>query len=365
VLRVQNLTVLVTIPLCRVILLVFAKTSLRDCVTLIEMDNPNDCDTSKRQATTGQWRTPPLPAFAPQQQQHYQQLQHPQQSQQQIQNPHPNHHSNQTHHFQTDNQCHQQPHQYQQEHQSHQHFQHDHHQQQQYLQQPEHRQTMPPPQQPQMVQQQQLISSMDQQHSVISPSNSTISMSVPAIPGAVIEEIPLPESTDDYAKALQEAYRRGAEAAARMQQSQIMSASCPNLQQFQGKPNDPTLVNSYVPNPLQSNVSVPPTPNPIPVPMAQTIPHPQPQHIPVQVLHQAPAPQQPPVLQHPMNVTHTPQSAGSRSLSLPDMQSYAARANAEEEKRKKRLARNRASARLRRLRKKNLVRVCLFFINFS
>jgi len=37
------------------------------------------------------------------------------------------------------------------------------------------------------------------------------------------------------------------------------------------------------------------------------------------------------------------------------MQSYAARAQAEEEKRKKRLARNRASARLRRLRKKNLV----------
>lgn len=37
------------------------------------------------------------------------------------------------------------------------------------------------------------------------------------------------------------------------------------------------------------------------------------------------------------------------------MASYAVRAQAEEEKRKKRLARNRASARLRRLRKKNLV----------
>jgi len=42
-------------------------------------------------------------------------------------------------------------------------------------------------------------------------------------------------------------------------------------------------------------------------------------------------------------------------MSLPDMTSYAAQQ--EEEKRQKRLARNRASARLRRLRKKNLVRL--------
>lgn len=46
---------------------------------------------------------------------------------------------------------------------------------------------------------------------------------------------------------------------------------------------------------------------------------------------------------------------GSRSISLPDMARYAARASAEDHKRKKRLARNRASARLRRLKKKNLV----------
>ena len=44
-----------------------------------------------------------------------------------------------------------------------------------------------------------------------------------------------------------------------------------------------------------------------------------------------------------------------RSVSLPDISSYAARADQEEAKRRKRLARNRASARLRRLRKKNLV----------
>lgn len=47
------------------------------------------------------------------------------------------------------------------------------------------------------------------------------------------------------------------------------------------------------------------------------------------------------------------QPATQRSMSLPDMSSYAAQQ--EEEKRQKRLARNRASARLRRLRKKNLV----------
>lgn len=40
---------------------------------------------------------------------------------------------------------------------------------------------------------------------------------------------------------------------------------------------------------------------------------------------------------------------------MPDMSTYAAKANDEESKRLKRLARNRASARLRRLRKKNLV----------
>lgn len=49
------------------------------------------------------------------------------------------------------------------------------------------------------------------------------------------------------------------------------------------------------------------------------------------------------------------QDAMARSMSLPDISRYAARASAEEEKRMKRLARNRASARLRRQKKKNLV----------
>ena len=42
-------------------------------------------------------------------------------------------------------------------------------------------------------------------------------------------------------------------------------------------------------------------------------------------------------------------------MSMPDISSYAAQQDAEEAKRRKRLARNRASARLRRLKKKNLV----------
>jgi len=49
-------------------------------------------------------------------------------------------------------------------------------------------------------------------------------------------------------------------------------------------------------------------------------------------------------------------SVPSRSVSLPDISAYAAQNNVEEQKRLKRLERNRASARLRRLKKKNLVR---------
>jgi hypothetical protein len=56
--------------------------------------------------------------------------------------------------------------------------------------------------------------------------------------------------------------------------------------------------------------------------------------------------------------------AVTQSKSMPDMASYQASladVNDEEEKRKKRLARNRASARLRRLKKKNLVSIILSF----
>jgi hypothetical protein len=236
-------------------------------------NNINSLNEAKRQAMTGQWRTPPLPAFASQQQ-----------GGQVVVT---NNHAQQGIHHSVVSQQHQQ------------------HQQQ-------HQRVVPGP-------------------GTITAPGPTAAMPPPSMP--------LPESTDDYAKALQEAYRRGAEAAARLQQQQqpVSSASCPNLQQFKGQPNDPTIAAALVPNPL---AGLPP-----PQPMALIpVPHPHP-------------PQQ----QHHHQPPAVPSTATSRSLSLPDMQSYAARAQAEEEKRKKRLARNRASARLRRLRKKNLVSTVVSF----
>jgi hypothetical protein len=126
----------------------------------------------------------------------------------------------------------------------------------------------------------------------------------------------LPESTDDYAAALQEAYRRGAEAAAALQQQQMPNAvSCPNFHQL------PVAATAAPPPPVHVQEPVTLVPNPL------------------------------------ASMPQLPSEAAGRSFSLPDMASYAARAQVEEEKRKKRLARNRASARLRRLRKKNLVSV--------
>ena len=119
------------------------------------------------------------------------------------------------------------------------------------------------------------------------------------------------------------------------------AVSCPDLQQFQAVPNDPTAIPTLVPNPLAGPV-------PPPMPPAVHNPPPPPAAVPpAQQPHQHPP--------HPGQPQVVVPTGAPRSLSLPDMQSYAARAQAEEEKRKKRLARNRASARLRRLRKKNLV----------
>ena len=159
----------------------------------------------------------------------------------------------------------------------------------------------------------------------------------PMPPQPAVPNIQLPESTDDYTKALQEAYRRGAEAAAALQQQhqqQMPNAvSCPNFHQLPpgttiggtASATTPamTTATTAAPGPPESaqpvNILVP---NPLAAAAIATVP------------------------------------ADARSFSLPDMASYAARAQAEEAKRKKRLARNRASARVRRLRKKNLVRPC-------
>jgi len=239
----------------------------------------------------------------------------------------------------------------------------------------------------------------------------------------------LPDNSEEYAKALQEAYRKGAEAAARMAQQQIPSAaSCPNFstgpsqQQQHGSSTssganiriatvDETAMNEFqmdhqihpppqhqmntsIPDPLSSSMP-PPLPPSVATTTVQHQHHPpqtqityapqhlaeqqpslQPQHsqqqqYPVAIQQQQPqmsvnsmtqplvassgAPRHPRLIKAAGSKQSKPQAQQQpgRSLSMPDMSTYAA--EAEEEKRLKRLARNRASARLRRLRKKNLV----------
>lgn len=197
-------------------------------------------------------------------------------------------------------------------------------------------------------------------------SNNLMASSV-AVPTNPLEAVSMPECTEDYAKALQEAYRRGAEAAALLQQQQMQSAqSCPNLQHInhlhQNQPGPQQMV------PIQTHQQQQPIQTQQqqqqPMPMQQQLQPPALVSDPVTISSMVPNPlayslaPAPHVEQrqavHPQVAVSS--SNASRCVSLPDMQSYAARAQAEEEKRKKRLARNRASARLRRLRKKNLVR---------
>ena len=233
------------------------------------------------------------------------------------------------------------------------------------------------------------------------------------------EKSNLPDNSEEYAKALQEAYRKGAEAAARMaQQQQIPSAaSCPDFstgssQQPQPASSSPSganirpapgeeitmapfhmdhqihpphhQMNTTILDPLKSSM-----PPPLPPSAATSAVHHQhhtpktqitytPQHIAEQQPFLQPQESAPPqyTQQQPQMTISQPVAASfvapghqtssnaavskqsksqqpGRSLSMPDMSTYAA--EAEEDKRLKRLARNRASARLRRLRKKNLV----------
>jgi hypothetical protein len=272
-----------------------------------------------------------------------------------------------------------------------------------------------------------------------------------------LQAMELPDSTEDYAKALQEAYRRGAEAAAALaaqqqqQQQQFNlapSASCPDFQQAYSAPSGTvtgqrtspplpasssgyvaapqTVVSApYAPQPVvtTSGVAAPHVPSPISAPtMTTSASHPvltslslMQMQVPQQVSQQQQQQQQqpallPPYQHHPMmppppppapstfsSVTLTstvatapapppyqpmqvhaqpatastsaPASMVRNSLSMPNMSGGAGpgvglahhpnpyhAGLVEEEKRLKRLARNRASARLRRLRKKNLVR---------
>ena len=200
----------------------------------------------------------------------------------------------------------------------------------------------------------------------------------------------IPDNSEDYAKALQEAYRKGAEAAARMaQQQQIPSAaSCPDFStgssavastplDHQIHPPHQHPMSTSIPDPLKSSMP-PPLPQSATTSAVHHQHHPPqtqityaPQHLAEQPSYLQPQQSQPPQYAQPMAVaqpvaaaqrpikaavpTQPKSQQPGRSLSMPDMSTYAA--EAEEEKRLKRLARNRASARLRRLRKKNLVSI--------
>ncbi|CAJ1953258.1 unnamed protein product [Cylindrotheca closterium] len=187
----------------------------------------------------------------------------------------------------------------------------------------------------------------------------------------------IPNNSEDYAKALQEAYRKGAEAAALIAQQQqhgmTMSTalSCPNFSTVPAAPQPhgmhmspateeaayahqvhPTPTHSAIPDPLSSAMPPPPPPS-------AAASHPSTIHYHQPPPHHSQSASQPSHQQQQQEYVAQPNQAAAakqpqpRSVSLPDMTGYAAQA--EEEKRQKRLARNRASARLRRLRKKNLV----------
>jgi hypothetical protein len=176
----------------------------------------------------------------------------------------------------------------------------------------------------------------------------------------------IPVNSEDYAKALQEAYRKGAEAAAMMaqqQQTQTIpsAASCPNFatgmqvssshqshQPMTGvRAEEAAYAASTAPHQHPTHMSS--QSQPTPDQLGSSMPPPPSHGDPTQHHHHHPAHQS---IEYSPPAPVKPQVQG-RSLSLPDMSAYAAQA--EEEKRQKRLARNRASARLRRLRKKNLV----------
>ena len=290
-----------------------------------------------------------------------------------------------------------------------------------------------PTQQPTQQQYQQQQQQQQQLHEQL-PRRTT---SGPELMTSLPAGTNLPDNSEEYAKALQEAYRKGAEAAARMAAQQIpTAASCPNFSTGSGSqfvrassqlgigispveeesteynldhqihpppPQNQTTITAAaaaitpaIPDPLSSSMPPPPPPSAYPGPaepfMQPPIQHQQQQHqnqqsymttespmttqqqqqqqsvVPVHQTHYshgttsttyphlAVAPAPPPAASA-MNVNRPPlemmKQAPGRSLSMPDMSTYTA--EAEEEKRLKRLARNRASARLRRLRKKNLV----------
>lgn len=229
----------------------------------------------------------------------------------------------------------------------------------------------------------------------VTKSNSTtaatteIASSLFPVPPTI--PVTLPNTTEDYAKALHEAYLRGAEAASRAAanqsfiQQQPLAGLTPVLQcggainniinnnnnndnnssplnAILMPPPAPVVMQSFKPAP-PSLVASMPIPS-LPIPSAGvSVPTTTPATITTAttIAKSTAIPNNSTSVPNgtdttaiaPTKATKQSKAHQQRSVSLPDMTSYATQR--EEEKRQKRLARNRASARLRRLRKKNLV----------
>eukprot|EP00531_Pseudo-nitzschia_arenysensis_P004090 CAMPEP_0116135320 /NCGR_PEP_ID=MMETSP0329-20121206/11128_1 /TAXON_ID=697910 /ORGANISM="Pseudo-nitzschia arenysensis, Strain B593" /LENGTH=488 /DNA_ID=CAMNT_0003630113 /DNA_START=143 /DNA_END=1609 /DNA_ORIENTATION=+ len=207
----------------------------------------------------------------------------------------------------------------------------------------------------------------------ISSSEKTSRLSAPAN---------LPDNSEEYAKALQEAYRKGAEAAARMaqQQHQIPSAaSCPNFSTGSSQQPQPTSSSPLPPsgeeatmapvNTFQMDHQIHPPhqqhqmSTSIPDPLKSSMPPPLPPAAATSTIHHQHHPPQTQITYAPQHLAEQqtylqPQQSQPQQYTQQQQQPQMAVAQtvaAAPRKRLKRLARNRASARLRRLRKKNLV----------
>ena len=192
-------------------------------------------------------------------------------------------------------------------------------------------------------------------------------------------DLEIPSTSDDYAKALQEAYRKGAEAASALSKQRSTTTPLSNQTvSFQGTKilqQKTPKVSQVGQNANSTNLGVP---TPIPfvsatstTKLSNSLPN---QHLSPSATapanqYQNNAQTQPLMNTTPLTSTIIPERAPSstafgsvapRSTSMPDMSRLQNHKQDDEEtKRLKRLARNRASARLRRQRKKNLVRYVL------
>lgn len=165
------------------------------------------------------------------------------------------------------------------------------------------------------------------------------STSAPCPPTADPLNIPIPASSNEYAKALQDAYRRGAQAASMSVQQSHSVANAGSM--------DLSTMKLGVPNPFKTmncvndNSNHDGAPATISIGRTDTLVNATPD-VPLSNMNR---------IEQTRKVSI---NAQHRSISMPDMCKTEA-VDEEEAKRLKRLARNRASARLRRLRKKNLV----------